>query len=152
MKKVNWITLIVGLGFMLFATGLILGGYFINKSHSDFMDTAVETEATIVDIKEEVEYDRLDEEYDTEHTVFISYEFDGNSYENVRLSYYTSSMRIGNKVTIYCDPLNPSEFRLKYGLNVVGIILYVVGGVLALGGFIIIICSFAGKSKRAKSV
>jgi len=68
MKKVNWITLIVGLGFLLFATGLILGGYFINKSHSDFMDTAVATEATIVDIKEEIEYDRLDEEYDTEQT------------------------------------------------------------------------------------
>ena len=115
--------------------------------------TGVEPVGTLEAVPEEICSGKVEayEEYDTEHTVFISYEFDGNSYENVRLSYYTSSMRIGNKVTIYCDPLNPSEFRAKYGLNVVGIVLYVIGGILALGGLVIIICSFTGKSKKAKS-
>ena len=112
------------------------------------MDRAIKTEATIVDIKEKVEYDSFDEEYDTDYTVFISYEVDGERYENVKLSYYTSTMSIGGKVTIYYDPLNPTEFRSKYGLNVVGIVLYVVGGILALGGIVISICSFGGKSKK----
>lgn len=147
--KVNWITIILGLGFLFFGAGLILGGYFLNKGHSDFMERAVEIEATIVDIKEDVEYDDFDDEYETDYTVFVSYEVDGKKYENVKLSYYTSSMRIGNPVTIYCDPENPSEFRVKYGLNVVGIVLYVLGGILSIGGIIIVICSFVKKKKVA---
>lgn len=43
------------------------------------------------------------------HTVYVSYEYEGNSYENIHYNSYNKYMHIGSTISIYVDPKNPSD-------------------------------------------
>ena len=150
MKKVNWITFIIGLIFMCSGIGVIFLGVFVDKKNAEFMETAEETEATIVDIVATREYDRMDERYETKHTVYVSYEVDGEMYEYVDLSYYTSSMRIGDTVTVYYDPLNPYNIETGAGMKIIFIAMSILGGIFTVAGLVLMVCSIKRTTKLKK--
>jgi len=76
--------------------------------------------------------------------VFVDYEYDGVSYSNVALNYYTSSMRIGDKINIKIDPMHPEKpiaFKAQY----------IIGGVFSIIGIIFTIISLVIIIKESKS-
>ncbi len=65
-----------------------------------------------------IKYDKADtvdatitiiERYEDEHYVFVSYTYDGEYYEDVRISFYSSSMYEGEHLELLVDPNNPGH-------------------------------------------
>lgn len=46
---------------------------------------------------------------DTQHTVYICYTYNGKTYDNVRLNSWTSGMKKGKTITVYCTPEYPGS-------------------------------------------
>lgn len=132
-NKVMLIFLIVG---ALFA-GV---GLFVWNDTNNFINNALETEATI---------ERIDERYhgdgDTDYDVYVSYFVDGKSYYE-ELNSYNSSMREGKNITIYYNPDDPSEIMSNDG-SIIGIIFMVIGGIAVLITLIFFINDFKKKRK-----
>ncbi|MBQ7352253.1 MAG: DUF3592 domain-containing protein [Clostridia bacterium] len=64
--------------------------------------------AVIVDIIEEVDYD-IDGDEDYHYYVYVDYTVNDVEYKNVQLSYYSSSMYIGQEIEIYYERSNPGN-------------------------------------------
>lgn len=108
---------------------LVIGFYQLNKT-TTFNKTAVSTTATITDIQTYTSKD------DTHHRVFVEYEFEGKTYENIQLNGYTSSMHEGKEITIYLDPDAPTDARVKSMEILSTVILFLMGIVFFLVGFL----------------
>ena len=74
-------------------------------------------------------------EGENSHTVYVSYEYGGSIYSDVRLNSYSSSMYEGKEITLYCDPDNPRRIKadsmLYFGPGIlmgIGCIFMLVGG------------------------
>lgn len=133
---------IIGLPFAL--VGLLLLGLciFFIYNDSTFDEKYVMVSAEIVDI-----YSHRDSDGDTDHTVYVSYEYEGELYPNVRLNYYTSSMRIGKSVDVYINPDSPAKLHFKAGM-VVYISLGIMGAMFSAVGFGLLIVAFRGSIKN----
>lgn len=113
--------------FAIVGAAIIMGGVFWISSNSRFKETAIETQATIVDIDT-----YRDSDGETHHTVYVEFEVDNNIYEGT-LGYYSSNMYIGGQTDIYYDPLNPNDFKSTSndfgGIILVGmgLIFFVIG-------------------------
>lgn len=64
--------------------------------------------------------------YKEEHTVYVSYEADGQNYYG-ELNAYTSNMHEGDRVSIYYMPDDPTDFVYVGSLNVMGIVFAIIG-------------------------
>lgn len=110
----------------------------------NFMKNAIKTEATIT---------KIDEKHhggDTDYLVYVSYYVDGKSY-NEELNSYSSSMREGNKVTIYYNPNNPSEIRSNDN-SFDEIILLLYGYLFILIPLIFFVINFIKKRKEKRII
>lgn len=79
---------------------------FIAKSEANKMKEWEATEAFIQDITKNTY--RRNGKRKTDYDVYIAYAYGGSEYED-ELNYYSSSMDIGDKITIYVNPENPNE-------------------------------------------
>lgn len=111
---------LVFLIFALVGAGLIVGGAFFISSNNKFKETAVQTQAEIIDIDR-----HYDSDGETSYTVYVEFEVDGKKYEGP-LGYYSSGMYVGDKTDIYYNPLNPNDFR-STTTGVAGILLIGMG-------------------------
>ncbi len=117
-------------GGLFVATGLVIliVSICIIISTNKFVKTAVETTATIIRIDS-----KRDSDGDTSHTAIVEFSVDGQMYSG-SLNYYTSSMYVGKKETIYYNPSNPSDFKgkgnevLAYIMIIMGIVFMLIGG------------------------
>ncbi|MBQ4523943.1 MAG: DUF3592 domain-containing protein [Lachnospiraceae bacterium] len=108
---------------------LIVGFYQLIHTIT-FNKTAVSTTATITDIQ------TYTSKGDTHHNVFITYEFEGKTYENIQISGYSSSMHEGKELTVYLDPDAPTDARVKSIDIAATVILFILGIVFFLVGFL----------------
>ena len=131
--------------FALIGAGLIMGGAFAISSNEKFKETAIKTQATIVDIDTHTDTDG-----DTSHTVYVEFEVDNNTYDGV-LGYYSSGMYIGGQTDIYYDPLNPNNFKSSSN-GFVGILLIGMGLVFFLIGAGSIFNSIAKKGRNNRLI
>lgn len=148
MKKVKFGTLFGGLIFFVVGIMIAVVGFVADESNKEFMETAKETEGVISDI--ETYRSGSGKRRKTSHRAYVTYEVDGVRYEDIRLSYYSSSMRIGKKITLYYDPLNPTEVKVAGESKFVKIITLVMGSIFALVGFFIIFTSIKRTPKLKK--
>lgn len=126
---------IVGSIFMLVGIIMLVVAFFIYKDSTRFYKTAEKTEATIEYIDKYREYNSTSKKNKTRHDVYISYyTSEGEYYDNVRISYYSSSMKEGKSITVYYDPDDPSDVRVKAGSNFAIWILLGMGGIFTLIG------------------
>ncbi len=120
MKKKNLIGyiifLIVGMGFLF---GTIV--YYIHDK--EFRSRAVEVDAVISNIEE-----YKDSDGDTTHSVSVSFDYGGKSYENVKINFYYAGMKEGKTIEILCDPDNPT----KIGSTTSSVILIVALSIFAV--------------------
>lgn len=131
--------------FLIAGVGMLIGGIFLLMSTLRFKETAIEISGEIT---------RIDSTYDNdgdEHcSVFVSYEYSGERYENVRLNSYSSSMYEGKKISLYCDPENPRHIQAGSMLYFAPIFLLAMGTVFALVGGGILIPTITAISNRKK--
>lgn len=133
------IFLAVGLG--LFAGGLV---WLISCFH--FRETAVEVPAVITEITR-----RLDSDGEYHYNVYISYEYDGEVFEDVSISSYSSSMYEGQEITLLCDPEHPGKIELSSMIYFGPVLLMGMGALFSvIGGFVLI--TFVVISSRRKKI
>ena len=127
--------------FVLFFVGFIFclfASLFAISSFSYFR-TAQPVEAVIADIAVTG---------DGDHSAIVTYTFQGTAYETT-LSYYSSSMRTGDPITVYIQPDRPEEARVKSHL--LPIIFGSVGLVLA-GVAIGVLLHYRKRRKQIRAV
>ncbi len=132
------ITLLVGI--LLFGLGA-----FFHWSDINIRNNYVPIMATITDV-EEYTYEEYDEEYDeyyyvTEYNVYVSYNFKGETYEDIKLGSFSSSKPKGEKMQILVNPNEPSMISTT-GSDPGGYFLMVIGAVFAAVGAGILVSYF----------
>lgn len=110
-----------------------------------FKTTAVEVPGVITRIDS-----AYDDDGDEHYSVFVSYEYKGERYEDVRINSYSSSMYEGKEISLYCDPDKPRHIQAKSMLYFPPIFLMAFGLIFALvgGGFTISVIINSHKRKR----
>lgn len=68
------------------------------------------------------------------HSVYISYEYNGQKYEDVYYKYYNSSMRVGKTIKVYVNPNNPKQVEsgnytlaIIFAAFAIGVMIFGVG-------------------------
>lgn len=122
----------------------IIGGLFlvvgigIHSSNTTFLETALTTEAEIVDIR--VDYDS---DGNVDHDVFVEFEVNNKKIEG-KLDTYNSTMYEGGTTTVYYDPLNPYNFKGS-GANWFGLLFAGMGGLFFVIGIVMIFSKIKAK-------
>ena len=142
MKKDRFLTIFFII-FTVIGIGLLIGAVWLFVSGSRFRKTAVHITGEIVDIMS-----RYDNDGDVHHEVFVTYTFEGRTYERVQLTQYDSSMYVGKSISLLCDPENPGRVRTESGFLIVTITLTVMGIAFSCVGIIPMI--FAAKKKQKR--
>ena len=106
MKKLRIIILI----FTIFGLIFLVGGAFLCVNAFDYGNKA-ETTAVITDFESYRERDRG--KWRTRYKTHLTYEVDGESYDNT-VKMYSSSWNIGEKIEIYYDVDNPQNIGSKH--------------------------------------
>ena len=126
---------IIGGIFAVVGIGLLIGAFVYRNKSTQFFAIAEETTATIDSIYEYEEYDSIDNEYDIQHDVYISYDTqEGMHYSGVELNWYHTGMEEGQSITIHYDPDNPERIGVKEGSAWGFVILLIIGGSFVLIG------------------
>ena len=106
MKKLRIIILI----FIIFGLIFSVGGAFLCVNAFDYGNKA-ETTAVITDFESYRE--RAGGKWRTSYKTHLTYEVDGESYDNT-VKMYSSSWNIGEKIEIYYDVDNPQNIGSKH--------------------------------------
>ncbi len=103
MRKIRVVSLI----FIVFGLIFSVGGAFLCVNAFDYSDKA-ETTAVITDFES-----YRDGEGSTRYKTHLTYEVDGESYNNI-VKMYSSSWNIGEEIEIYYDVDNPQNIGSKH--------------------------------------
>lgn len=151
MKNKGSIVLIITVSLFLFV-GIIFAtaGMHFYKADSDFKKNAKSTEATIEDIDISYSYDS-DGERKKDYNVYVGFIVEGKKYEGY-LNSYNSSMRVGSKIKVYYDTLNPANFKSSSD-SIAAIVFIIVGLVIMIIGIVIMLVNvvISVKTKNRKA-
>lgn len=68
------------------------------------------------------------------HDVYVTYTYDGKTYENIRLNVYSSSMYIGQTIDIQCNREHPERIKGKLSIGEPGIWITGLGVAFVFAG------------------
>ncbi len=108
--KITVVKMIFGL-FAALGIIFIIVGILWFAIGSRFKKSAVEVSAVIQEIEQ-----YRDSDGDLSHRVYVSYSYNEQNYENVRLNEYSSNMYEGKEIEIMIDPNNPRVNMMNLGL------------------------------------
>lgn len=97
--------------FSIFAAvgiAMIVGSFVLLHAMNQFEENADEVPGVITDIKEH--YDSDDK---VSHDVYVKFWYDGEKYEDRRISSYSSEMYIGEEITLLYNPAYPNRLDVK---------------------------------------
>lgn len=123
---------------------MLAAGIGILISHFRFKGNAVEIDAKITDIV--VSGTRKHRS----HTVYVTYQYDGETYEDVRFNEYDSGMRKGKTIKILIDPEDPEHVSSQYGMIFAGGVLIFMGVIFFCIGFIPLMVGAKKKSLKKR--
>lgn len=91
-----------------------------------------------------------DSDGESSREVYITYTYNGKTYNNVRINTYTSSMYEGKEITLFCDPYNSGRVELKSTLYLAPVLFIVIGAIFSLvgGGLSMVKLIKAGKKRK----
>lgn len=146
-KKNGKVWMIVPGVFLIVGICMLICGVCLLMSALRFKGTAVEIYGEITGIES-----TYDSDGDRHASVFVSYEYNGEKYENVRINSYSSNMYRGKKISLYCDPDAPGHVEAGSMLFFPSAILLIMGLLFALigGGILIRIMAVSSRRKRVK--
>ena len=128
--------------FIMAGIGLFLGGIKLQKNIDVFMESAIETVGTVVDVEEEIvrEKDVSTGEitYETNYHVRVKYkDNEGKEYTKI-IETSSNSYYEGDKISLFYDPENPRNSKTQTETNG-GKIMSIFGiGFLIVVGVIIV--------------
>ncbi len=77
-----------------------------------------------------------DSDGDYSHSVYVSYEYQGEYFKGVHLNYYSGDMYEGKQIELLCDRNNPHKVRSKGGelllvaiFGGMGLVFFLIGGI-----------------------
>lgn len=118
---------------VFFAAGVLvlLFSVYLFHQYSQIEDELVPVQAVI----ERIEVRRRND--DTDHDVYVSYTYQGQTYDNVRLNRYSSSMDEGDILTLNIHPDDPDRVVTNGGpiALLIGAVFTLVGGGLSLAAW-----------------
>ena len=130
--------IIAGIVFIL--AGIVIGIYVYQEVQT-FMKKAVETSATITDIKLTGKGYKVGQR----HKVMVTFKTDNGSMQTAQLDYYVITMKVGDVVEIKYDPDKP--FKIMTGSPSQKGLL--AGGIVILIGFVLFISGFFGLKQKS---
>lgn len=133
--------------FALVGFGMLIGGFVSISKSLQFRKTAVEITGTITRITA-----HYDSDGDAHHSVQVSYSYNGQDFDNVALSFYSSNMYEGKDIILLVDPKNPAHMTSKSGDTFTYVLLLLMGIIFAAVGIIPIIVSITGSIKSKKLI
>lgn len=134
-NKYDRFLIIFFLIFGLTGLGMLIGGFIVMHNSLRFQSTAAEVTGVISDIRT-----HRDSDGDTRYTVLVSYSYNGQSFEDVPLNYYSSGMYEGKEITLSVDPEAPGHMVSKFGSTFSYLMLLSMGLIFGAVGFIPLIC------------
>lgn len=144
-KKRNSFPVLFFLIFALAGFGMLIGGFVTMVNSYQFRKTAVEVSGTISQITS-----YRDSDGDLHRRVLVSYSYNGQSFDDVSLGFYSSSMREGKKIPLLVDPQDPGHMTSKSSDIFTDVVLLAMGVAFAAVGTIPLINSLASARKRKK--
>lgn len=144
-KQRNSFPVLFFLIFALAGFGMLIGGFVSIARSYQFQKTAVEVPGTISKL-----ITRHDSDGDVHHTVLVSYSYNGQSFDNMPLGFYSSGMYEGKDIALLVDPQDPGHITTKSRDTFAYVILLAMGTAFAAVGTIPLIGSLAGVRKRKK--
>ncbi len=127
-------------GFLfLFGLLFVFMGYIIDETYTTRMLTWDAAQAVITGFYRDTLNDTS--------TFLVSYQYQGQFFENIDLSYYDSFMLRGDTVPILIDPKHPTSIQYAEGMSWTPLIFGGVGGILALIGLYNIVSVILGTSR-----
>lgn len=130
-NRQNLFLVIFFLIFGLAGLGMLIGGFVFMSNSLRFQSTAVEVIGVITDIRT-----YRDSDGDTSHTVLVSYSYNGQSFDDVPLNYYSSGMYEGKEIPLSVDPEAPGHMVSKFGSTFSYVMLLGIGLIFGAVGFI----------------
>lgn len=127
----------------LIGIGLISGAVLAFVDDMHFRQSAAKITGNIADITS-----YYDSDGDVHHEVFVTYMFEGERYERVRLSEYNSTMHVGGNIALLCDPENPEKVKTESGIYIAVIVLAIMGISFFGVGTILLIISIKKRIQR----
>ncbi len=117
--------------FFIFFFGLIPLVWFddVEDDYDELSKVAVEIKAEITGVEQC--YSSSGERY---YNAYVTYDYAGVTYEDVRLDIYSSDMCKGRKVTILCNPYNPYDIKVKNGVPSFTTLFKVIGWIFIVAG------------------
>ena len=124
--------------FIFIGTLFLLIGIFVPKSMNKKVENAIETRGTIIEIYDE--------------DVYVSFESRTGEEYKIKSNYYSSDMRIGDKVKVYYNELNPNDAKVDIAniSMLLQIIFLSIGGLLIVISIILLISSIRGSGTKKK--
>lgn len=148
MKKDRFLTIFFTI-FAVIGIGLLISAVLVFANGMRFRQSAVKVTGEIVDIM--IGYNGYSGRHrDIEHEVFVTYTFEGETYERVLLQEYNSNMYVGKSITLFCDPKNPRKIRTETGFYLAVILLGGMGLTFSSVGIIPMLFTAKKKQKRKR--
>lgn len=119
--KRELIILIVGAVFLICGSISVYDAVYCMKKNARIKSEYVETTATITSFEQRTHKDSKGTH--TSYQPIIKYTVNGEEYEDY-LGYYTAGMIKGDKVTVYCDPADPSKHKSPSMVDVIGFLIF----------------------------
>lgn len=114
--------------FLVVGCLLFGGGFYCGINLLVTLSKLVPVTATITEINT----------YSDSHDVFVTFSYDGETYENVELNFWDTSFEEGGEIEIFVNPDNPSEIFSSTPYIILTVVLFVFGGAFAgIGGYFV---------------
>lgn len=114
---------IIPIFFPLIGIAMFIMGFISLTSTLTFMATAEEITGWISSIGN-----------DSNPYVYVTYEYDGIQYKDVNIHSYSSDMRTGQRISLYCDPHNPSDVQVASMIYFKPVVLFILATIFTAIG------------------
>lgn len=107
--------------FIIVGIALFFGGIKLQENIDNFMETAIETVGTVIDVDEEIIRERDtstgDVTYKTEYNVHVKYkDNNGNEYSKI-IETSSNSYYEGDEISLFYNPENPRDSKTQGDTN-----------------------------------
>lgn len=112
------------LGIIVFVSGIL------------WMTDTLQFRSRAVEVSGQIE--RIETTWDSDgessHDVYVTYTYNGDTYHNVRINTYSSSMYEGKTISLFCDQNNSGRVKVKSTLYLGAIFCLVIGAIFSVTG------------------
>lgn len=129
--------------FAIIGACMLVGGGVYLFFQIRFNSTAVSIQAEITDIES-----YRDNDGDIRHSVYVTYTYMDEIYQNIPLGSYNSGMYVGKEIALLCDPGHPEKVSTPLGSYIGPGVLLLLGVVFSMIGGIAMVVDLRKKSKK----